>query len=285
MQYDILCFIQGFSSDFSDAFFLAVTRIGEAYIPVAAVLILYWCVNKDFGKTLFYAVLFSLCVNVSLKNIIKLPRPDISSGIRQYKQYNDFSFPSGHTQNASVTLVTLSAYSRKKPLYLLSAVLIFAVALSRLYLGVHFPADVLCGFAVGAGVAMFSVFAYRKFGSGAEGKTAKTAFALNISTLAAVTALALVSSSGEALSYCALFAGYTAGDAAERRFVRFETAGLSVIKKITRALIGSLLIFAEYMLISLLLPDGDLVFSFMCFILSFTAAGLYPAAFRRLRLI
>lgn len=93
-------------------------------------------------------------VNVGLKHLFKRSRP--------FKKYPNFisvrtasgySFPSGHTSSAFATASALSrAYSKW---YVLAPSLLWAssVGYSRMYLGVHFPTDVLAGAALGTGAA------------------------------------------------------------------------------------------------------------------------------------
>ncbi|WP_286776925.1 MULTISPECIES: phosphatase PAP2 family protein [unclassified Sphingobacterium] len=93
-------------------------------------------------------------VNVGLKHLFKRSRP--------FKKYPNFisvrtasgySFPSGHTSSAFATATALSrAYSKW---YVVAPSLLWAssVGYSRMYLGVHFPTDVLAGAALGTGAA------------------------------------------------------------------------------------------------------------------------------------
>jgi undecaprenyl-diphosphatase len=66
------------------------------------------------------------------------------------------SFPSGHTQTAFGTAVALICINRKHVIYLL--LIASLIGLSRIYVGVHFPLDVICGAIVGA---LSSLFVFR----------------------------------------------------------------------------------------------------------------------------
>lgn len=63
---------------------------------------------------------------------------------------SDFGFPSNHAANAGATVTALALTTRRWPLVATAAVLAVLVGVSRIYLGVHFPADVFAGFLVGA---------------------------------------------------------------------------------------------------------------------------------------
>lgn len=89
-----------------------------------------------------------------LKHIFSRPRPDL---VTHLVNVSSASFPSGHAMNSAVTYLTLGVLlarlepDRRKTFYLLGAaiVLTLLVGMSRVYLGVHWPTDVVAGWAVG----------------------------------------------------------------------------------------------------------------------------------------
>jgi len=84
-----------------------------------------------------------------VKNLVERGRPEtMLEGINTLLWEGDFSFPSGHTSTAFVGAVIMGHYFPKyKPLFYVLAGL---VALSRVYVGVHYPLDVIVGGAIGA---------------------------------------------------------------------------------------------------------------------------------------
>ena len=102
-----------------------------------------------------------LCAVVLLKNIVARPRPfaEIEALIPLIAKPTDFSFPSGHTTASfAVALVMLRMLPKK--IGIPAVVLAALVAFSRLYLGVHYPTDVLAGFVValvGSSLAVWGV--------------------------------------------------------------------------------------------------------------------------------
>ena len=97
-------------------------------------------------------------LNVVLKIGYARPRPAI---VAHLVKVHDLSFPSGHAMNSAVVYLTLGVLlaraqsGRQVKLYLLgaAALLTLIVGVSRVYLGVHYPTDVLAGWTVGAGWA------------------------------------------------------------------------------------------------------------------------------------
>jgi undecaprenyl-diphosphatase len=140
-----------------------VTALGSAPVLVIAVLAVagFLALSRNWGLALFTvaASLGGLALSSALKYLIDRPRPELVP--REALTFTS-SFPSGHSMMAAVVYLTLAALvvrlMEKKRLkgYALAVALALAllVGLSRVYLGVHWPSDVLAGWAAGAGWAM-----------------------------------------------------------------------------------------------------------------------------------
>src|SRR5262249_3757044 len=74
------------------------------------------------------------------------------------------AWPSGHAQNTAAVWGTFAALLRRPAVSVLALVVIFLVGLSRLYLGLHWPVDVVSGWAIGAGIAVLAVLLVARFG-------------------------------------------------------------------------------------------------------------------------
>ena len=163
-EVDVLKFIQQFSCPALDVFFSAVSMLAEQLVLIAAITYIYWNLNKDAGKQIAYAVFVSVSLNSGLKNLFNFTRPIGIDGIRSHYTgtATGSSFPSGHTQCFSTAAFSLAARMKKRRVYLTAAALTFLVALSRLYLGVHFPKDVLAGGLLGIIISFLCAFLCRK---------------------------------------------------------------------------------------------------------------------------
>lgn len=103
--------------------------------------------NKDKGIKIASMVIASLIINILLKHLIQLERP--------FHVYPDvflinesgFSFPSGHAQISATFFWLLAWFEKRNVVFWLLPILI---GISRCYLGVHYPTDVLAGWAIGA---------------------------------------------------------------------------------------------------------------------------------------
>jgi undecaprenyl-diphosphatase len=137
------------------------TRFGDAPVPVGvAALLLLGAVPGLEGAGIQAAVSLALAFTVSqvLKRWISRPRPDLPVGLRFVIEPPDrFSFPSGHaTASLAVALPVAMAFGGGLllPLVLAPALL---VGLSRCYLGVHYPGDVMAGWGIAVGSALVTM--------------------------------------------------------------------------------------------------------------------------------
>ena len=140
-----------------------ITALGSVFflITITLAVIGFLLLQKKKGMALFTFVAVSggLLLSTALKHIFDRPRPDLVS----HEVYvGTASFPSGHSMLSAVVFLTLGGllarYTRQKRLkiYVLSLSILASllVGISRIYLGVHWPSDVLAGWTAGASWAL-----------------------------------------------------------------------------------------------------------------------------------
>jgi membrane-associated phospholipid phosphatase len=112
---------------------------------------LYWCLEASIGLRVGLILLLSTSVNDALKLGFHGPRPYwYSMDVIGYASQTSFGVPSGHAQIAAGVWGMLAASVRKWWVWVITILLILLIGISRLYLGVHFPHDVLLGWLIGA---------------------------------------------------------------------------------------------------------------------------------------
>ena len=155
---------QHLRTDMLTPFMKIVTFLGNGgwFWILCAVVLLAVPKTRKTGYAAVLSLIFGVIVtNLLLKNIVARPRPfaEIEALIPLIAKPTDFSFPSGHTTASfAVALVMLRMLPKK--IGIPAVVLAALVAFSRLYLGVHYPADVLTGFVValvGSSLAVWGV--------------------------------------------------------------------------------------------------------------------------------
>ncbi|MBZ9813859.1 phosphatase PAP2 family protein [Mesorhizobium sp. CA7] len=139
-----------------------VTSLGSfaflAFVSVAAVGYLLITRERWYAALVALAVVGGEIISTLLKIAFDRPRPDVIHSVRVFTA----SFPSGHAMLSAVTFLTLGTLlakanpDRRVKAYFISLALFLTVmvGLSRVYLGVHYPTDVLAGWCVGSAWAI-----------------------------------------------------------------------------------------------------------------------------------
>jgi membrane-associated phospholipid phosphatase len=147
--------------------------ISESITPVAiatplSVFALAW-IKKDRkialkGLEIASAEIISSLITSPLKLGLKRERPFVThNDINKYSTGGSYSFPSGHTSMAFATATSLSLVCPKWYVIVPSFTYASLMGYSRMYLGVHYPSDVLIGAIIGSGSAYLSHYLYEKF--------------------------------------------------------------------------------------------------------------------------
>src|SRR3990172_2483279 len=127
------------------------TFLGAELFYLLVMPALLWSYDASLGTRLGLALLTSASLNAVLKVAFALPRPFWVDGrVRALSIETSFGLPSGHAQNAVVLWGYLAVQVRHWWATIGALVLIAAISFSRVYLGVHFPGDVLTGWILGA---------------------------------------------------------------------------------------------------------------------------------------
>ncbi|HMK09239.1 MAG TPA: phosphatase PAP2 family protein [Anaerolineales bacterium] len=127
------------------------TFLGSEWFYMLVMPAVLWCFSASLGMRLGLLLLTSATLNTICKLALALPRPFwVDERVRALSVETSFGLPSGHAQNAVVLWGYLAYTVRRWWATLAAILLILAISFSRLYLGVHFPGDVLAGWIVGA---------------------------------------------------------------------------------------------------------------------------------------
>ena len=132
-----------------------VTHLGEETFFMVGALFVFWCVDKRRGYYLLSVGFVGILVNQWLKIVCRVPRPwvkDPNFTIVESARAEaaGYSFPSGHTQTAAGFFGGVARFTRRTWLRIVCIALLLLVSVSRMYLGVHTPADVGVSLAVAA---------------------------------------------------------------------------------------------------------------------------------------
>ncbi len=145
---------------FLDKFFIIITNLGSVWFISLANIVIVFTLKDHYPKWWYFIpITTAVCsiINTSLKLIFKRKRPKAIPLVKE----KSYSFPSGHSMVSACFYVLLSTFLTSiigtHIIFAVGGTLIFLIAYSRIYLGVHYPVDVITGIGLGLFIAMISL--------------------------------------------------------------------------------------------------------------------------------
>ncbi|UCF28767.1 MAG: phosphatase PAP2 family protein [Chloroflexota bacterium] len=128
--------------------FISFFGTAEFYLLIMPAL--YWCFDAALGFRIGIILLVSDGLNFILKVAFHTARPFwFSRQVTSYSFESSFGIPSGHAQNSAAVFGLLAASLKRRWVWVVCLIAIFLIGLSRIYLAVHFPQDVILGWIIG----------------------------------------------------------------------------------------------------------------------------------------
>lgn len=296
---DILYALEKIRTPFWNGVMSAVTQLGGEVIFIVAAVVVFWCVSKWEGYYLMTIAFCGTVLNQFLKLICRVPRPwvrdpnfTIVESARA--EATGYSFPSGHTQNAIGLFGGMARWGGRRWVRLGLTALALIIAFSRMYLGVHTPADVGVSLVLAAALVLGLYPLMRR----AQEKprymgyvlaamlVVSGAFVVSVETCgfpADMDAENLASGIGNAWKMLGAVAGMTLAWLLDRRYIHFETQAVWWVQVI-KVVVGMALLLAiksglKAPLLALLGHEG-LAGGVRYFLLVLVAGAVWPLAFR-----
>lgn len=296
---DILYALEKIRTPFWNGVMSAVTQLGGEVIFIVASVVVFWCVSKWEGYYLMTIAFCGTVLNQFLKLICRVPRPwvrdpnfTIVESARA--EATGYSFPSGHTQNAVGLFGGMARWGGRRWVRLGLTALALIIAFSRMYLGVHTPADVGVSLVLAAALVLGLYPLMRR----AQEKprymgyvlaamlVVSGAFVVFVETCgfpADMDAENLASGIGNAWKMLGAVAGMTLAWLLDRRYIHFETQAVWWVQAIKVA-VGMALLLAiksglKAPLLALLGHEG-LAGGVRYFLLVLVAGAVWPLVFR-----
>ena len=296
---DILYALEKIRTPFWNGVMSAMTQLGGEVIFIVAAVVVFWCVSKWEGYYLMTIAFCGTVLNQFLKLICRVPRPwvrDPNFTIVESARVEatGYSFPSGHTQNAIGLFGGMARWGGRRWVQLGLTALALVIAFSRMYLGVHTPADVGVSLVLAAALVLGLYPLMRR----AQEKPRYMGYVLAAMLVvsgafvvfveaygfsADTDAENLASGIGNAWKMLGAVAGMTLAWLLDRRYIHFETQAVWWVQVIKVA-VGMALLLAiksglKAPLLALLGHEG-LAGGVRYFLLVLVAGAVWPLVFR-----
>ncbi|ADM28499.1 phosphoesterase PA-phosphatase related [Ignisphaera aggregans DSM 17230] len=214
------------------------SAFGEELAYIALSILIYIFIDPYTGLTLISLTILSGSINILLKYTLNLPRPP-----RELWKISESGpgFPSGHSQISSTFWTFICIEMKSLSMVVLSISILISIALSRIFLGVHYWYDVVGGLAIGIAITSTSILILRRFDE------RKTLAILNISTF--IVSLYNVYMGHEihlSLALVGLSIGFTLG-------YKWITKSVSIIRNTN--IYGKIIMFIAIVAIAIILRE------------------------------
>ena len=286
LELDILRTLESIRSGFLNGLFELITMLGEETLLIVLMAVIYFMYDKALAKRMFFITSMSLSLNCITKNFVKRPRP-FDRGISCVREdtATGYSFPSGHTQTFATWSNGFSFKLKKHKLLCITVILSILIGFSRMYLGAHYPSDVVAGLIFGLLFAYFGNILYDKI---------QNKYLLYTAVLLILTPFIiffLIKPDARFEDFFKLYgmqAGFTLAVIFEEKLVNLEK-NTSTFKNILRILICVVLALVvkealKALFVTEILRLSLLLDALRYFILVFLILGLCPWAFKKLNL-
>lgn len=268
--------------------------------------LVYWCIDADLGLRIGLILLASYNINDLFKMAMHGPRPYwVSTSVQGMASETGFGIPSGHAQNAVGVWGVMATRIGKMWAWIAAGAVMLFIGLSRLYLGVHFPHDVIFGWVLG----ILLLWAFTAFWNPVAARLQKltlgrqVAVAFGVSLVMIFLALLVVSlSSGFVVPAewitnatrdggevpnpltltSAFFAagtlfGLAAGFAWDRSRGGFSASG-PVVKRVLRYVVGFIGVAVLYFGLKTLFPEGEDLVALIFRYVRYASVGVWISA-------
>ncbi len=148
-----------FLQQFPHSLWIVLNEASGELVFIVLLATTYWCFNKREGKIAVNLLMFSGFVNILLKYVFAMPRPDPS--LRpdpEHKLDTSYGFPSGAVQNSATFWGWASVKVRRWSVWGVSILMVVLTALARMGLGMHWLGDVIGGACIGIVIVVMAVF-------------------------------------------------------------------------------------------------------------------------------
>lgn len=278
-----------------DNIFSVLTRFGEETFVILILCIIYWCVNKRTAYIIGTVYFISGLLVQGMKITFRVPRPWVLDPSFKAVEAavpgaTGYSFPSGHTQSAAALYGSVGILSKRRAVKAVCLFLALTIPFSRMYLGVHTPADVLTSLFLTVAIILF-IFGAEKYRNKKHIKSSPTAVSLiMLAVCGGLIFYSLYMFKTASFEKCYVTdcckaagagMGFAAGYFIEKTYVNFSEKASKPYYQVLKLLIGLLAAVILKSGIKVIFGESLLVSVLRYFVVVFWVIALWPMIFSR----
>ncbi|HDR4426471.1 TPA: phosphatase PAP2 family protein [Bacillus cereus] len=257
------------------AFFKLVSILANETLYLVIISFLYWCVSKRKAFHMIVMLCFSGYIGIMVKEFMKIPRPYTYDGIEALyeKSAAGYSFPSTHVQLSTTFWGSFMILCKKRIVWIIGIIFIILVAISRLYLRVHWLSDI-------TGAVLFSVIVVYLYTKVTMGLSDRKFILLQRIILAVSLIMYVMTSQVDNLKLLGVLTGSTIGIMLENHFINMNESNDFKIQVVKTVLGLSIMLIMQFIL-KKVIPD---MYYLRYAVTGITITFLCPFMFHMLRL-
>ncbi len=264
----VVQWIQTFRNPVFDAFFLTINFLGEEEFYILFLPLFFWCLNKALAIRIGGILILSMYVNYTLKDFFAAPRPyQVDSKLYAPIKTAGFGIPSGHSQGTATFWGYIATQLKTRVWWVVAIVIPLFVGIGRMYLGDHFPQDVLLGWTLGIVIVAAYVALQPRVGDWIRQQSFATQLALAIIVPLVFAGLHFT---GDIAKSVGVLLGFYAGLVVEGKYIRFDER-VAWLKQIIKLAIGLVVLLALRFGLKEIFPKDVPLFD----LIRYTAIGLW----------
>ncbi len=231
------------------AFFKLVSILANETLYLVIISFLYWCVSKRKAFHMIVMLCFSGYIGIIVKEFMKIPRPYTYDGIEALyeKSAAGYSFPSTHVQLSTTFWGSFMILCKKRIVWIIGIIFIILVAISRLYLRVHWLSDII-------GAVLFSVIVVYLYTKVTMGLSDRKFILLQRIILAVSLIMYVMTSQVDNLKLLGVLTGSTIGIMLENHFINMNESNDFKMQVVKTVLGLSIMLIMQFIL-KKVIPD------------------------------
>lgn len=256
-------------------FFKLVSSLANETLYLVIISFLYWCVSKRKAFHMIVMLCFSGYIGIMVKEFMKIPRPYTYDGIEALyeKSAAGYSFPSTHVQLSTTFWGSFMILCKKRIVWIIGIIFIILVAISRLYLRVHWLSDII-------GAVLFSVIVVYLYTKVTMGLSDRKFILLQRIILAVSLIMYVMTSQVDNLKLLGVLTGSTIGIMLENHFINMNESN-DFKMQVVKTILGLSIMLIMQFILKKVIPD---MYYLRYAVTGITITFLCPFMFHMLRL-